>query len=192
MTKIIQAKYQLQQLVPGKEDKLKTMMETAYIITDLMAPYSRKDAYPIVVGGLSVEIYTQGDYTTRDIDIVTSSSIGLRELLLQIDFKKEGRIFYHEDIEVAIDVVDNFLAGSYDRITKLEIAAGKNIYVISIEDIILDRLRDYEHDESRHWGFMLLSDHFEKVDLKYLKEHVENKNESEELARWIKAIEDVT
>lgn len=155
-----------------------------------MSPYSRVDAYPIVVGGLSVEIYTQGNYTTRDIDIVTSSSIMLRELLLQIDFKKEGRIFYREDIEVAVDVVDNFLAGSYEKIVEFKFDEHKYVYVISIEDIILDRLREFEHSDSNHWGLEMLLTNFEEVDLEYLKQNVENKKQLKELEKWISYIEE--
>lgn len=189
--KILKAKQSLSELVDIKEDKFRTMLETAAIITELMSPFTRIEAHPIVVGGLSVEIYTQGDYTTRDIDFVTSSSIMLRELLEIVEFKKEGHIFYREDIEVAVDVVDNALAGSYDKLVEFKFDENKSVYVISIEDIILDRLRGFEHSESNYWGLEMLLTNYEKVDKEYLRKNVENKRELEELERWIQHIEEV-
>ncbi|MCM3088507.1 hypothetical protein M3557_11310 [Bhargavaea ginsengi] len=44
------AKTEIEKLIPIKEDKLSTMLATASIITTLMEPIPRKDAYPIVVG----------------------------------------------------------------------------------------------------------------------------------------------
>ena len=131
LNKIQLAKEKLEQLISSREDKLQTMMKTASILTELLEPVSRIDGYPIVVGGLSVEIYTQSDYTTRDIDFVTSSSDALSKLLLQIGFKKEGRIYYHEDIEVVVDIVSSALEGSYEKVVHLQLEDGSKIYVIS-------------------------------------------------------------
>lgn len=182
------AKTEIEKLIPIKEDKLSTMLATASIITTLMEPIPRKDAYPIVVGGLAVEIYTQGDYTTRDIDFVTSSSIALRELLPKIGFKREGRIFYHEGIEIVIDVVDNALEGSYEKLVKLQLDQERYVYVISMEDIILDRLRGFENSDSNEWGLRLLASNYDSVDLEYIKAGAVGP-EKVELKRWLAAID---
>lgn len=181
------AKIEIEKLIHIKEDKLSTMLATASIITTLMEPIHRKDAYPIVVGGLAVEIYTQGDYTTRDIDFVTSSSIALREILPKIGFKREGRIYYHEAIEIVIDVVDNALEGSYEKLVMLQLDQERYVYVISMEDIILDRLRGFENSDSNEWGLRLLASNFDSVDLEYIKAEAVGP-EKAELERWLTVI----
>ena len=39
-------------------------------------------------GGLSVEFYTDGQYTTQDIDIITVAEKELNQVLLNLDFAK--------------------------------------------------------------------------------------------------------
>ncbi|WP_052455738.1 DUF6036 family nucleotidyltransferase [Bhargavaea cecembensis] len=187
--KIDRAIKELEGIQSYKEDNLAAMVKVAAVITSLMAPYHRVDAMPIIVGGLAVEIYTAGDYTTRDIDLVTSSSMTLRELLPKIGFDKAGRIFYHEQLEVAVDVVDSALEGSYDRLTEMKVGED-SIYIISIEDIILDRLRGSDHPDNDRWGLFLLSNNYEQADLDYIRNRVENKDEGLTLDRWVLMIED--
>src|SRR5690606_8579503 len=86
-----------------------------------------------------------------------------------IGFKREGRIYYHEDIEVVIDVVDNALEGSYEKLVKLQLDQERYVYVISMEDIILDRLRGFENSDSNEWGLRLLASNFDSIDLEYIK-----------------------
>lgn len=62
---IHQAKVELKSL--RDKPKYEAMLKTASIVTQLLEPYNIK---PIIVGGLSVEIYTQQEYSTRDIDFV--------------------------------------------------------------------------------------------------------------------------
>jgi len=50
------------------EQKYKTMLKSVAIVTKLL---ENEEIKPIVAGGFSVEIYTDEDYSTRDIDIIT-------------------------------------------------------------------------------------------------------------------------
>lgn len=47
------------------KSKFEKLLHIAAIITDLVLPL---DIRPIIVGGLSVEIYTLNGYATQDID----------------------------------------------------------------------------------------------------------------------------
>lgn len=164
--------------------KYESMLKVAGIITLLLEKYNIK---PIIVGGLSVEIYTQQEYTTRDIDFVSDGYERIQEILLSLDFKKEGKNFYHNAIEIAIEIPDNYLAGSYDKVIKLELDEGYYVYLISIEDIILDRLRAgiyWKSEEDEIWAFKLLASHYPQTDLDYLKENAETKEEKALLDEW--------
>ena len=114
--------------------------------------------------------------------------------LQKLGFKKEGRHFYHERLKIAIEFPDDLLAGSLERISKIDIDDELYIFVISVEDIILDRLRAsiyWNESESKIWGMKMLADYYDQLDLDYMKEvgkGAETERESNEIAQWISEI----
>jgi hypothetical protein len=180
---IHQAKVELKSL--RDKPKYEAMLKTASIVTQLLDPYNIK---PIIVGGLSVEIYTQQEYSTRDIDFVSDGYQKIENILLSLGFQKEGRHFFHEEIEIAIEIPDNHLAGDYNRVKKVVIDENHFVYLISIEDIILDRLRAGVHwksEEDQIWAFKLLSSHFDSIDVTYLLKGTEAEKELQLLQEWL-------
>lgn len=166
--------------------KYESMIRTASIITKLLEQYEIK---PIVVGGLSVEIYTQNDYATRDIDFILEDFDIMKDILFQLGFKRDTRHFYHSEIEIAIEIPGSKLAGDYEKVIKVVIDKDDDLYVylISIEDIILDRLRATVHwksQEDAKWGFKMLSYNVDDVDLEYLYNNLETVTEKNELNQW--------
>lgn len=187
-------KQRLLSLVPIKDQKREVMLQTASILTELVES-EQVGAKPIIVGGLSVEIYTASDYTTRDIDFVTSSSTLFAERLLKVGFKKEGRIYFMEELELVVDVVANFLEGDYNRVQKLPIDMDGRlsyVFLISVEDIILDRLDAFENEDTRYWGLELLTRWYDEVDLDYLQEEVNKKffKTQEMFSQWLAVIKE--
>jgi hypothetical protein len=186
----------LQNITKAKEELLKLkdkgkfekMIEAAAIITEVMEQEKLK---PIIVGGLSVEIYTLQEYTTHDIDFVLSGYEKANEILLSLGFEKEGRYWIHPEIGLSIEIPDHVLAGDYDKVTTFPIGKRK-VYVIGIEDIILDRLRaavNWRSGVDREWGFRLLYTYFPKIDVDYLYANVETPSEMRELKLWIEKIQ---
>lgn len=176
------------------ENKFIAMLKVAAIITKVLGT---RNIRPVIVGGLSVEIYTQSDYTTRDIDFVTPGYETIEETLKKLDFIKENRHFYRKDIEIAIEIPGSHLAGDKNRVVRVQISPDSDdfVYVISLEDIILDRLRAataWQSAEDLKWGFLLLSANIEKVDVPYLFDHTETDDEREELNFWLESIRNQT
>lgn len=172
-----------------KDNKYEAMIKTAAVITKMLAEHNIK---PVVVGGLSVEIYTQNDYTTRDIDFVSDGFAIIEELLIKLDFIKKDRHFYRSDIEVAIEIPDSYLEGDMDKVNKVNVGDGIFIYLISIEDIIIDRLRAMIHwksEEDGIWGFKLLINNFESIDISYILNNLNVNQEIEEFNDWLTRIE---
>lgn len=135
--------------------------------------------------------YTQNDYTTRDIDFVSDGYNIIEELLLTLDFEKENRFFYRDDIEVAIEILDNHLEGDMNKVQKLELENGLFIYVISLEDIMIDRLRAslyWNSEDTSIWGFNLLTKNFRTLDISYIKNTLQTKQEKNEFERWLQHI----
>lgn len=96
----------------------------------------------IVVGGEALEIYTQGNYTTGDIDIKSSYN-EMEAALFEMGFRKRGRAFYSEELDIFVDWLGASLEEGTDaeqRTVLVEIDQDHVIRLISVEDLIIDRL----------------------------------------------------
>ncbi|WP_404454637.1 hypothetical protein LG329_06005 [Virgibacillus necropolis] len=132
--------------------KHKRMLELCALLTDY---FQENEMKPVVVGGLSVEIYTRNNYTTQDIDIITDGREQFDKLLTrELGFIKEGRSWYNKELELSIEIPDNYLDGSYDKVISMQLESGRNIFVIGIEDIIIHRLESamISHKENPEWS----------------------------------------
>lgn len=170
------------------------MLKVASIITKVSED---KNIYnmPIVVGGLSMEIYTGSQYTTQDIDFVTSASIRLKKVLMELGFTHESRIYIYESLGVAVDIPDTALEFSeaYDRLIKFELDENSDdyVYVISIEDILLDRLEDYGHADNERYVKYLLTVNYSNIDFEYIKKELSARDKDAliNFNQWIEDIE---
>ena len=135
---------------------------------------------PVLVGGSAVELYTLGQSTSLDIDLIVANSKKFKELLKSLGFKNEDRIYYKDDI--VIDIVGTFMN---ERIKVIGIDDEKyKIQVISIEDLIIDRLlacivwksiRDCEQAE------LLYKMYENKLDIDYLHDRAKEEKVYDEL-----------
>ncbi|MDP2766299.1 MAG: hypothetical protein Q8O41_02455, partial [Candidatus Methanoperedens sp.] len=90
---------------------------------------------PILVGGSAVEFYTRGTCKSIDIDLLADRD-SLEKVLEKMGFSKSGRHwFYTKDI--GIEVVGESPEGR--RVNEV-LHEGKLIRILSIEDLIVDRL----------------------------------------------------
>ena len=122
------------------------MVQVAALLTKLLED---KHIRPVIVGGLAVEIYTRSDYTTVDIDMIISDRELAGQILVQLGFSVEGRHWYHEKLMISIEIPNDILEDADDsKVTELQINNDLKVYVIGIEDIILDRLRACIHWKS--------------------------------------------
>ena len=147
------------------------MVQVAAILTKLLG---NKQIRPIIVGGLAVEIYTRSDYTTVDIDMIISDRELAGQILVQLGFSVEGRHWYHEKLMISIEIPNDILEDADDsKVTELQINNDLKVYVIGIEDIILDRLRACIHWKSTsdcEWGKRMFLLHHDRLDIEYMKE----------------------
>jgi hypothetical protein len=134
----------------------------AFFVALLSEEMTRRGAErPIVVGGEAVELYTQGRYTTGDIDIKGRKET-LEAVLKDWGFVKEGRAWASKEYDIYVD----WLGGSLDEGTEAErrtniiaIAPGLDVRVISFEDLIVDRLcaaKFWNDNDSLMWAKILL------------------------------------
>ncbi|QQE79172.1 hypothetical protein [Alicyclobacillus sp. SO9] len=167
---IEEAKRKLLQLVTEPEG-LKRTLKAIAIITQLFEAFGIR---PILVGGQAVEIYTFGSYTTKDVDLVLSGFNLAGEILVATGFepKTPGHShWYHSELELPIEIPDDSLFGSENRVTELDVD-GAIVYVIGIEDLILDRLRAgvyWKSTSDMEWAKYLLESYFDDIDAEYLE-----------------------
>lgn len=139
---------------------------------------------PIIVGGHAVELYTAGHYATFDVDVVLSGYDYAKTILERLGFKKNvgERHWYHKELALAIEIPDNILCGSMEKIVEVTVADGFVVYVIGIEDLILDRVRGsvyWSSASDREWALFLMSAQWDDIDFAYLKKEAEKESISE-------------
>lgn len=136
---------------------------------------------PIVVGGEALEIYTQGSYTTGDIDIKAPRGI-LEEILREWDFTKKGRIWFNKALDIYIDWLGEGPdegREAEDRVNTIVINDRLEIKIISIEDLIIDRLNAakwWKDEDSLVWARVLVqvkTAFGEDIDREYLMKRAE-------------------
>ncbi len=173
-----------------KLSKFERQIQFAALITECM---KAKNIKPVIVGGLAVEIYTRNDYQTQDIDFVSDGWDKFNSILTDLGFIRTEREWYHTDLEIAVEVPSNVLEGSEEHIVELELLDGKNVYVISVEDIIIHRLEGIvfsttypKEDEDDEWAHRLFLIHRDNLDLTYLKEQAEATKVLSFIKEWMK------
>lgn len=183
---------EMQKLDPN--NKFDTMIKTVAIITKLL---ETEQLRPIIVGGFSVEIYTDEAYSTRDIDIIIDEINRVVKMLRDLGFTADGRHMVNEALEIAIEFPDDELAGSYKKVKVINLDEQGNlyVYVISPEDIIMDRLRAYlywREGYSKEWGMQILALYYNQLDKAYMAKvgkGSETEEESKQINKWFKEIE---
>jgi predicted nucleotidyltransferase len=188
MLSIEEAKLQLNKL-KGKS-KFEKMVQTTAILTGLFA---NENLRPIIVGGLAVEIYTRSEYTTSDIDLIFSQRDIADKYLRELGFVPEGRHWYHEHLLVSVEIPNDMLEDAdHDRVIELRLEDDLHVYVIGIEDIILDRLRACVHWKSTsdcEWGKRLFLMHTERLDVDYLKTTTQIDNTFSQFNEWLRELD---
>lgn len=102
------------------------MLEVCSLLTEY---YHETGIKPVVVDGLSVEIYTRNNYSTYDIDIITDGRDKIsQQLTEELGFTQKGRSWYNPELEISIEIPGNHLEGSYDRVMNVQLESGRNIF----------------------------------------------------------------
>ena len=145
-----------------------------YFVGILTKYLKDKGIKPIVVGGNAVEFYTLGTYASSDIDLVSPGYATIDKLLKSWGFKKIGRHWLLLEIDLEVEIPASSLGEDEEsKILEVEVE-GLKVYLIGIEDLIIDRLNAYVHWESiedGEWAEQLIKVHFAKIDWSYLENH---------------------
>jgi hypothetical protein len=116
---------------------------------------------PVLVGGAAVELYSSSAVTTGDFDVVTGAQQAFEAALQQLGFVQPSgpgvatRGWIHPELKLGFEVVSATLLdgnADRDRILRLDLGSDGEVAVISIEDMIADRMGQYASGTARDMG----------------------------------------
>jgi hypothetical protein len=178
-------KNKIEQIIASKEDGLYKKIAIMAIVTKAIKNLGVK---PVIVGGQAVEFYTSGGYTTMDIDMICETSISkIDSKLAPLGFKREGKYWTLVDFNIAIEVPSGPLAGKWDKVAEVEVDDEYTVYIIGIEDIIIDRLNRYKHwnvESDKEWIMGMLYINYQEIDWEYLLDRAKEERTEEELIKF--------
>jgi len=146
---------------------------TTAIVAWIQSLFDQGTEVPILVGGAAVEIFTGGAYTTGDLDFVGSIPRSIGAILESNGFERAGRHWIHREGQVFVEFPGSSL-GPDERPVRYS-AFGHEIVLVSIEDLLVDRLGAWEYWKSGIDGanaFVLFRTCRDEIDLNRLKERV--------------------
>ncbi|MBT9168452.1 MAG: hypothetical protein DDT19_01797 [Syntrophomonadaceae bacterium] len=160
------------------EDKVKKRaLFTAAVSEEI---FRLKGVRPIVVGGEALEIYSQGNYTTGDIDLKAPKDI-LDKILRANGFNgyiysKKTKSYYNKELDIFVEWVGASLeeGAESEKRTMLVNVSGSLVRLIPIEDLIIDRInaaKFWKDADSERWAefLFLMGSGLNKIDMTYLR-----------------------
>ena len=138
-----------------------------------------------IVGGSAIEIYTVGEYTSGDIDIVSSQNERLRAVLKSWSFRREGRVWVNEDLRLVVDLNSYPYTGDVGKTTIMTTPYG-TVRLAAIEDLLVKRLisakfwkqkGDFDHAR------LLAVTFRDRIDWDYVESFARREDVSDMLAR---------
>lgn len=140
---------------------------------------------PILVGGCALELYTQGGYTTGDVDLALAHAPEVEEAFADLGFERDGRFWLRPELDLVFEApAPAGLPGETAPRTVLSID-GLRVVVLGVEDLLIDRLRAWVHWKSledRRWAARLMALYADRLDRSYLRSKADQPEEARALA----------
>ncbi|MGQ9532278.1 MAG: UbiD family decarboxylase [Desulfotomaculales bacterium] len=169
----------------SEPDRLRRKLRFVGLLSRLL---EAEGVLPILVGGTALEFYTFGEYSTADVDLVLSGREKAARVLEMLGFRREGRHWYSADLDIAVEIPDNVLAGALEKTVTVSVE-GEKVRVIGPEDLIVDRLAAAKFWKTRtdlEWAATVLLLHQDRIDPEYLERAAAREGVSDFLVQAMK------
>jgi hypothetical protein len=157
----------------SEPDRLRRRLLALGALTARLAP---EGIEPILVGGCALALYTDGGYSTEDVDLALPHGPATDRAFSDLGFRKRGRFWARTDLDLLFEApAPAGLPGETAPRTELELD-GLRIVVLGVEDLLIDRLRAWVHwksDEDGRWAARLVALYGKRMDWTYLRSKVE-------------------
>lgn len=171
----------------GEKDLARRGVRVAAVIAEALRQIGED---PVLVGGAAVEFYTDGNYATKDIDMIATGGPSLWNVMKELGFKKRGKDFINEDLEIYIEFPSATLNPG-EKSDQIDVE-GIFLKIISLEDLIVDRLAAYKFWKSGIDGLnALFLLELGKSDMQRLRERAGAKEIQDALDWVLKIYEEV-
>ena len=171
----------------GEKDLARRGVKIAAVIAEALRKIGED---PVLVGGAAVEFYTDGNYATKDIDMIAMGGPLLWKVMEELGFKRRGKDFINEVLEIYIEFPSATLNPG-EKSDQIDVE-GIPLKIISLEDLIVDRLAAYKFWKSSIDGLnALLLLELGKADMQRLRERAGAKEIQDALDWVLKIYEEV-
>lgn len=119
------------------------LLEVAGIVSDAVRDLGCE---PVVVGGLALAYWSDSTFLTADIDVVMPRPAELSQRLEALGFQRHGREWVLDPHGISFEAPSERLEPG-DRPERARLPSGRQLLVLSAEDLLLWRLREWVH-----WG----------------------------------------
>ncbi len=131
----------------SKSIKDMNMQELGGYICDAL---KKQNIYVVLSGGSCVEIYSKGEYTSQDLDLINQYNEHfkkIRNTMKYLGFKEHNRYFIHKDTELFIEFPSGPLGVGDEVVTEIaEIDTEAGVLrLLTPTDCIKDRLAAFYH-----------------------------------------------
>lgn len=162
-----------------EEERLRRHLLVAAALSDVLAHP------PIVVGGTAEEFWTRDEYHETDLDICVRLTRKDREVLSSIGFKRDGRYWIHERVNVAVEIPEASIEGDEDRVVVESLGTGAAT-IIGVDDLYLDRLRQAtvrEEADDVHFqsAVAVVASNYDRLDWNYINAQIASTTEADEV-----------
>jgi hypothetical protein len=109
-----------------------------------------KDIHVVLSGGSCVEIYSRGEYTSWDLDLINQYNEQFKKIhavMKELGFKEHNKYFVHDDTKFFIEFPSGPLGvgdAPVENIAEIDTEAGV-LRLLTPTDCIKDRLAAYYH-----------------------------------------------
>ena len=141
---------------------------------------------PILVGGCALEVYTEGGYSTSDVDLALPSTPSVDAAFADLGFQKRGRFWVRPELELFFEApAPPGLPGETAPRLELDVG-GLRVVILGVEDLLVDRMRAWVHwksVEDGRWATRLAALYASKLDWDYLRSRAVDAEERSALER---------
>jgi hypothetical protein len=156
------------------QDKLERQI---YLAAAISSAFEKRGIQAVLVGGVVVEYYTAGGYTTADIDMIlpTLEKHEIETVMKELGFERfeDYRHWLHPHIPIPVEFPPGPLQIGYllvQELNEIEIEEVK-LKILKVEDILLDRLimaQEWKDLQAQVQAEMLMYAHYTEIDWSYV------------------------